>query len=126
MANALKIFCSEITLTVKQFGTLTLQNDDFHRQCVYHSNDIKVNNSRKLKWTGWERKVLGTTEIERFLGNGRVRLLERQTAWKYSQWIKFNNVTGPELRADLGSGFGVESPVSATTDLVSREDQLMF
>lgn len=124
MANALKTFCSEITVTVKQFGTLALQNDDFHRQCMYPGNNIKVNNSRKLKWTGWERKVLGTTEIERFLGNGRVRLLERQTAWK--QWIKFNNVTGPELRADSGSGFGVESPLSATTDLVSRKDQLMF
>jgi hypothetical protein len=49
---------------------------------MYPGNNIKVNNSRKLKWTGWERKVLGTTEIERFLGNGRVRLLERQTAWK--------------------------------------------
>lgn len=65
MANALKLFGPEITLTVKQFGTLTLQNDDLHKQCLYPSSDIKVKNSRKLKWTGWERKVLGTTEIKR-------------------------------------------------------------
>ena len=31
MANALKLFGPEITLTVKQFGTLTLQNDDLHK-----------------------------------------------------------------------------------------------
>ena len=54
MANALKVFGPEITLTVKQFGTLALQNDDLHKQCLYPSNDIKVKNSRKLKWTGWE------------------------------------------------------------------------
>lgn len=31
MANALKVFGPEITLTVKQFGTLALQNDDLHK-----------------------------------------------------------------------------------------------
>ena len=42
MAKALKVFGPEITLTVKQFGTLAVQNDDLHKQCFYPSNDFKV------------------------------------------------------------------------------------
>jgi len=42
MANDVKVFGPEITITVKQFWTLALQNDDLHKYCLYPSNDIKV------------------------------------------------------------------------------------